>query len=82
MVIYKQPNKLKGGNKMNVNALKGEIKRNGLTIAQTAKKIGISESTMSRKLKEGSFGLTEANALIGLLGIEHPENIFFDNKTT
>lgn len=67
---------------MNVNALKGEIKRNGLTIAQAAKKIGISESTMSRKLKEGSFGLTEVNALIGLLGIEHPENIFFDKKTT
>lgn len=67
---------------MNTNALRGEIKRNGLTVAQTAKNIGISESTMARKLKEGSFCLAEVDALIGLLGIEHPEIIFFDQKTT
>jgi len=63
---------------MNANALKGEIKRNGLTIAQTAKKIGISESTMARKLKNGSFGIEEAVKLIKTLDIKDAAGVFFD----
>lgn len=62
---------------LNANALKGEIKRNGLTIAQVADAIGVSESTMSRKLKYGSFGIEEAEKLITLLDIADPCAIFF-----
>lgn len=62
---------------LNTKALKGEIKRNGLTIAQVAAEIGISESTMSRKLKYGSFGIEEAEKLISLLHIADPCAIFF-----
>ena len=62
---------------LNANALKGEIKRNGLTIAQVADAIGVSESTMSRKLKYGSFGIEEAEKLITLLDIADPCANFF-----
>lgn len=62
---------------MDANALKCEIKRNGLTLRQAAKKIGISETTMTRKLKNGTFGLDEAEMLVALLGIKQPVKVFF-----
>lgn len=62
---------------LKVNELKAEIVRNGLTLAQTAKKIGISQTSMWRKMKTGSFDLNEANALIEVLGIQNPGHIFF-----
>lgn len=62
---------------MNTNALKAEIVKNGLTYEQTAKKIGISETTFWRRMRAGNFGLDEANRLIKLLGIENPAEIFF-----
>lgn len=63
---------------MDKDALKGEIKRKGMTIAQAAENIGISESTMCRKLKTGEFTLPECEALIGLLDIREPWRVFFD----
>lgn len=62
---------------LRVNELKGEIKRNGLTLAETAKLIGISETTLWRKMKNNSFNLNEANALVRVLGIADPGHIFF-----
>ena len=62
---------------MNANALRGEVKRNGLTLAEVAKSIGISESSMSRKLKNGTFCLDEAVKLVELLDIKEPTEIFF-----
>ena len=61
---------------MNVNALKAEIVRNGYTMAQVAKLIGISETTMSRRLKKQDFGLDEAERLIDVLHIQNPGDIF------
>ena len=61
---------------MNVNALKAEIVRNGYTIAQVAKMIGISETTMSRRRKKHDFGLNEAQRLIDVLHIQNPGDIF------
>ncbi|MBQ7737314.1 MAG: helix-turn-helix transcriptional regulator [Oscillospiraceae bacterium] len=61
---------------MNVNALKAEIVRNGYTMAQVAKLIGISETTMSRRLKKQDFGLDEAQRLIDVLHIQNPGEIF------
>ena len=62
---------------MNVNALKAEIVRNGYTMAQVAKLIGISETTMSRRLKKQDFGLDEAERLIDVL-----RGYFFAKKLT
>ena len=61
---------------MNVNALKAEFKKNGMTQAEVAEKIGMSETTMSRRLKKQDFGLDEAERLIKLLHIQNPGDIF------
>ena len=65
---------------MNVNALKAEVVRNGLTMAQVAKLIGISKTTMSRRLKKQDFGLDEAERLIDVLHIQNPGDIFLPKK--
>lgn len=62
---------------MNANALKAEIVRNGLTYEQTARGIGMSETTFWRRMRSGNFGLDEANRLIKLLSIKNPAEIFF-----
>ena len=62
---------------MDVNGLKAEIKRNGLTLEQTANLIGISNSTFWRKLKNNSLDLCEAERLIKVLNIQNPGHIFF-----
>lgn len=69
-----------GGDRLNTQALKAEIVRNGMTQAEVAKAIGISPTTFWRKMKRRNFGLNEANALITLLHIENPADIFFGNK--
>ena len=67
---------------LDTNALRGEIKRNGLTVAQTAEAIGMSPATLFRRLKTGG-GLTlgEADSLIRLLGIKDPSSIFFSSNS-
>lgn len=62
---------------INANLLKGEIKKAGLTHAEVAKAIGMSECTFSRKINKGKFGVDEADRLIRLLHIHDPCNIFF-----
>ena len=61
---------------MNISALKAEFIKNGMTQAEVAKKIGISETTMSRRMKKQDFGLDEAERLIKLLHIQNPGDIF------
>ena len=65
---------------MNINYLKAEIIKNGYTLADVAHMIGISPSTLSRRIRSGVFKADEANELIKLLHIENPEDIFFDSK--
>ena len=62
---------------MNIQALKAEIVRQGYTQAEVAKLIGISETTMSRRMQKENFGLDEAKKLIELLKIHNPQDIFF-----
>jgi len=62
---------------MNVKALKAEIVKCGYTQAEVAKLIGISETTMSRRMKNKDFGIEEAEKLILLLKIQNPQDIFF-----
>ncbi len=65
---------------MNVNALKAEFRKNGMTQAEVAKMIGMSETTMSRRLKKQDFGLDEAERLIKLLHIQNPGDIFLPSN--
>lgn len=62
---------------IDANALRGEIARNGMTQKAVAKRIGMTPTTFSKKLKEGSFGIDECDDMIALLGIQNPAEIFF-----
>lgn len=65
---------------LNVNALRAEIARNGMTQGQVAECIGITPTTFSKKMKTNGFGLDEADKIIELLGIQDPGAIFFGNE--
>lgn len=65
---------------MNVNLFKSELIKNGYTQASLAKKIGISQSTMNRKLRNNSFTIEEAEAIIKILGIAQPSSVFFTTE--
>jgi len=67
---------------MDANALRGEIKRCGLTQEKVAMLIGMSPKTFSLKLKRGVFGIDEAERMIELLQIKDPVAIFFNKKVT
>lgn len=64
---------------LNANELKACIIRKGLTHAEVAQKLGISPKTFSRKMKNGSFGIDEANILRDVLEIADPVAVFFAN---
>ncbi len=57
--------------------LKGKIAESGLTQAALAKEIGMSETTFSRKMKSGKFGIEDAEKMIIVLDIKNPSSIFF-----
>jgi len=65
-------------NLVNKRELKAWFIRRGYTQEQVQKAIGIkSQSTFSRKLKNNSFTLKEAQAMIDLLEIDNPATVFF-----
>lgn len=61
----------------NANALRAEIARNGYTQKDVAKRIGVTPTTFSKKMKTGDFGMIEASIMIEMLGIRKPDAIFF-----
>lgn len=65
---------------LNVNALRAEIARNGMTQGQVAQCIGMSATTFSRKIKNNGFKIDDAEKLIDLLGIQDPGAIFFGGQ--
>ena len=67
---------------MNINLLKAEIAKNGLTQQQVSNLIDMPISTFCRRMKKGVFGIDEATKLIEALRIKNPEEIFFDTKVT
>ncbi len=67
---------------VNVNLLKSEIVKNGLTQAELCKKIGMAHSSFIRKMKNGVFTTAEAERLITVLGIQNPVDVFFATKLT
>ena len=62
---------------MNTTKLNKAIDKSGLTRAEIAKELGLSESTFARKMRMQSFGIVEAEVMIKLLSIEDPYDVFF-----
>ena len=57
--------------------IKRLIKSCGLTQKEVAKRISISARSLNSKLNGKEFSIREMEALIQVLGIENPEEIFF-----
>lgn len=64
------------------NKLRGAIATAGLTQKELASRIGISETTFSRKMRVGVFGIDEVQIMIDLLSIANPSEIFFAKEIT
>lgn len=62
--------------------LRGIIAKNGFSQSQVAKKLGITPKTFYEKMKKGVFDSDEMLAMIDLLKIDKPEEIFFAKKVT
>lgn len=60
-----------------VNELKGVIKARGMTQAELAGLMGIHETTLNRKLRKGILNSNEIEAMIDILKISNPAEIFF-----
>ena len=67
---------------IDTNALKGTIVSKGLSQRKVAKTLGITEKTFYEKMKKGVFTSTEIEAMMSILGIENPKEIFFANFVT
>lgn len=67
---------------LNVDRLRGIIAERNMSQSKVAKELGIAEKTFYRKMKQGVFGLDEAEAMIRILNIEDPASVFFAEKVT
>lgn len=65
---------------MNTAKLKGIIAERGYSQREVAKAIGVTEKTFYNKMKKGVFGTDEATAMIELLEIKNPADIFLQKK--
>lgn len=63
-----------------VDKLRGIISERGMTQSDVAKSIGISPKTFYLKMKKGVFGSDEVDAIIALLDIKNPYDIFYVRK--
>ena len=61
------------------NKIRALIVERGLTQRKVANELGITEKTFYLKMKKGVFTSTEMEALIKLLNITDPIQIFFAN---
>lgn len=59
------------------NEIKGLIRARGMTQADVAKRMGIHEATLNRKLNKGVLNSNEIEAMISILDIKNPASIFF-----
>lgn len=68
---------------MNKDKLEREMKRNGIGKAKMCEELGISRSAFYRKCKGASqFTLEEIQAIVKLLHLDSPVEIFFDEKVS
>lgn len=64
---------------VDVNLLRSYMVKAGYTQKMLAQKLGISEQTLTRKLKKRVFGTDEASMIVNLLDIDDPQAVFFAN---
>lgn len=64
---------------IDTNKLRGCIAERGFSQREVAREIGITENTFYRKIKEKRFDSDEIEAMILLLDIKNPVEIFFAN---
>lgn len=62
---------------IDTSRLRGIIVERGYSQRKVAAELGISETTFYNKMRAGVFNSTEISALIKLLDIRHPMEIFF-----
>lgn len=67
---------------VDVNLLKSEIVKQGLTQSKLCEKAEISKSTFSRRIRSGFFRTDEAGRIVKVLNLKNPEKIFFADKLT
>lgn len=65
---------------IDTNSLRGIIAEKGLSQRKVAVMIGITEKTFYEKMKKGVFTSTEIEAMMKILDIENPKEIFFAEK--
>lgn len=63
---------------MNRNKLAAIIVEKGTTQQEVAKKLGMNPKTFYRKMKKGVFGTDEVQAMVKMLDIKNPVEIFLD----
>jgi len=64
---------------VNVRLLRAYMVKAGYTQKSLAKELGITEQTLTRKLKRRVFGTDEAAKIVSLLEIDNPEAVFFSD---
>ena len=69
----------RGENMLDIKKLKGKITEKGKNIETVANEIGINPGTFYRKMNKNSFKISEADAIISVLGLSGSEAtaIFF-----
>lgn len=67
---------------VNVNLLKAEIVKAGLSIEDVYKGIGLSKRQWYERIRKGVFDSEEMYNLIRIIGIAEPVPIFFADKVT
>lgn len=67
---------------VDTRALRGLIVSRGMTQQDVAFELGIAPKTFYIKMKKGIFGSNEIEAMIKLLSIENPLEIFFAEERT
>ena len=65
---------------MKVDKLRGIIVSKGMTQEQVARRIGMAPKTFYNKMKKGVFGTDEVLAMVELLDIGDPADIFLSNE--
>lgn len=66
---------------VNLPQLKMEFKKHGYSVAEMARVLGISNGTMSTRMKTGNFTVQEVNKLARVLELSRLKmaDIFFEN---
>ena len=62
---------------VNVNLFKAYMVKAGYTQKKLAQELGVSEQTITRRLKKRAFGTDEAAKIVQLLNIDDPQAVFF-----